>query len=165
MNRRETSALSSAVLLASLVLAGALALPAQRTQPVSNTQTIVQPQQSKSGFGKPETVIGVLTVVKPEEGLVVITRSGPSEPATTQLVGTETRDRKTNEVVKTDAVTATPGPGETKYRFRVTAHSLLKAGSQRVSLSELTQFQNQPATVHFVPERSGNFVLGLEVSQ
>jgi hypothetical protein len=47
----------------------------------------------------------------------------------------------------------------------VTTHSLIKASGQRVTLADLTQFQNKPATVYFVPERSGNFVLGLDVSE
>jgi hypothetical protein len=165
MTRRKRRTPSSILLLPLAVLAGTLALAAQGTQLVSSSEPAVQPQGVKDWLGKPQSIAGTLTLVKPQEGLVIITRSGPNEPATMQLSGTETRDPKTNEVVKTDTITATPGPGETRYRFRVTAHSLLKAGSQRVSLADLTQFQNRPAIVHFVPERSGNFVLGLEVNQ
>jgi hypothetical protein len=165
MTRRKQRTPSSILLLPLALLAGTLTLAAQGTQLVGNSEPDVQPQGVKGGFGKPQSIAGKLTLVKPQEGLVIITRSGPNEPASTQLSGTETRDPKTNEVVKTDTITATPGPGETRYRFRVTTHSLLKAGSQRLSLAELTQFQNQPAIVHFIPERSGNFVLGLEVNQ
>jgi hypothetical protein len=147
------------------VLAAALQMAAQATQPVTYNQPTFQSQDSKSGFGKPETISGTVTLVNPQEGLVIITRHGPGEPASTQLSGTETKAPNSNEVVKTDTVKATPAPGETEYRFRVTTHSLIKAGDQRVTLADLTQFQNKPATVYFVPERSGNFVLGLDVNQ
>jgi hypothetical protein len=156
---------SSTFLLPLALLVGTLPLGAQAAKPVNYNQPAFHSEGSKSGFGKPETIAGILTLVNPQEGLVIVTRRGPGEPASTQLSGTETRDPRTNEVVKTDTVQATPGPGETDYRFRVTAHSLIKAGDQRVTLADLTQFQNKPATVHFVPERSGNFVLGLDVSQ
>ena len=156
---------SFTILLPLAFLASILPLAAHATKPADDGQPSAHSQDSKSGFGKPETIAGILTLVNPQEGLVIVTRRGPGEPASTQLSGTETRNPRTGEVVKTDTVQATPGPGETDYRFRVTAHSLIKAGDQRVTLADLTQFQNKPATVYFVPERSGNFVLGLDVSQ
>ncbi|HXJ96897.1 MAG TPA: hypothetical protein VMT20_29005 [Terriglobia bacterium] len=156
---------SSTFLLPLALLAGTLPLGAQATKPVTYNQPGAHSQDSKGGFGKPETIVGTLTLVNPQEGLVILMRRGPGEPASTQLSGTETMDPRTHEVVKTDTVKATPGPGETDYSFRITTHSLIKIGHQRVSLADLTQFQDKPATVYFIPERSGNFVLGLDVSE
>jgi len=153
-----------ALLLPSAVLAATLPLTAQM-KPVTYNQPAVYSRDAKSGFGRPETIAGTLTLVNPQEGLVIVTRRGPGEPPSTQLSGRETKAPNSNEVIKTDTVTATPGPGETEYRFRVTSHSLLKAGNQRVTLADLTQFEEKPATVYFIPERSGNFVLGLDVDQ
>jgi hypothetical protein len=155
----------AAFVLPLAVLAGALPLTAQATKAVTYNQPAVPSQYSRSGFGKSESITGTLTLVNPQEGTVIVTQRGPNQPASTQLSGTETKAPNSNAVVKTDTVKATPAPGETEYRFRVTTHSLIKAGDQRVTLADLTQFQNKPATVYFVPERSGNFVLGLEVSQ
>jgi hypothetical protein len=155
---------SSNFLLPLALLAGTIPLGAQATKPVTYNQPAVHSRDSKSGFGKPESIAGTLTLVNPQEGLVIVTRQGAGEPPSTQLSGTETRDPRTNEVVKTNTVQATSGPGETEYRFRVTTHALIKVGEKRASLADLTQFQNKLATVYFVPERSGNLVLGLDVN-
>jgi hypothetical protein len=154
-----------ALLFPILALVGALPLAAQVTNGVADTETRVHSPHPNSGFGKSESITGTLTRVNPQEGMVIVTRRGPGEPASTQLSGTETKAPNSNEVIKTNSVKATPAPGETEYRFRVTTHSLIKASGQRVTLADLTQFQNKPATVYFVPERSGNFVLGLDVSE
>lgn len=165
MTRQNRYTLLIALLLPVAALAGVLQMAAQAPKPVTYNQPALRSNDSKSGFGKPETIAGTLTLVNPQEGLVVVTRHGPNEPASTQLSGTETKAPNSNEVVKTDTIKVTPAPGQTEYRFRVTTHSLIKAGDQRVTLANLTQFQNKPATVYFVPERSGNFVLGLDVNQ
>jgi len=154
-----------ALLIPLAVLGGTLPLAAHATKPVDDSKPAASSQHSKSGFGKPESLTGTLTLVNPQEGLVIVTQRGPNEPPSTQISGTETKAPNSDEVVETNSVKVTPGPGQTEYRFRVTTHSLLKAGDQRVSLADLAQFQNKPATVYFVPERSGNFVLGIDVSQ
>ena len=61
-----------------------------------------------------------------------------------------------------ERVTVSNGPGETVYSFRVTSKTLIQSGEQRVSLASLITLQNKEVTVYFVPERSGNYALGIE---
>jgi hypothetical protein len=44
----------------------------------------------------------------------------------------------------------------------VTSKTLIQSGEQRVSLASLVALQNKEVTVYFVPERSGNYALGIE---
>jgi len=60
-------------------------------------------------------------------------------------------------------LSASQGPSEPEYRFRITANTLIRVNGQRASLSDLAGMQDKQATVHFVPERNGNFAKGIEV--
>ena len=147
--------LTVAISVASL----APAMPANRHS--EDTRTPQASQEVGARLGKVETLTGTISMVKPEQGIVVVIRRGPSEPASTQL--TITRPVAANTTGGTDErVTVSNGPGETDYSFRVTSKTLIQSGEQRVSLASLVALQNKEVTVYFVPERSGNYALGIE---
>jgi hypothetical protein len=120
----------------------------------------------KSGFGRPESIEGTISIVKPEEGLLVVTEQGPGQPPSTQVKGATvvTQNSDGTSTATDTAVTAQPGPGETDYRFRITSSTLIRANGQRVTMNGLAGMQGKQVTVHFVPERNGNFAKGIEVS-
>src|ERR1051326_1006836 len=112
-------------------------------------------RDSRAGFGKPETISGTIASVD-ERGVLILKREGASEPATTQLSVTETRDPNQTAPVQSE-VQAAPGPGRTVYTFRITSTTQIRLNGQNKSAADLAGLQNRPATVHFIPRRSGNF--------
>jgi hypothetical protein len=130
----------------------AFARPGAQTN-AAGQQAALRAPDAESGFGKPETITGTISVVEPGEGAVMLARRGPTEPPSTELVGNNGQ------------VTALQGPGETNYSFRVTSSTIIKVGGQPAKLADLAELQDKQATVRFVPKRDGNFATSLEVNR
>ena len=138
---------------------------AQRSAPAPAESRAVSARDAKSGFGRPESITGTLTAVIPEEGLVVVVRRGPGEPPSTELTGTREVVPENGRMVVKDSFTATPAEGETDYSFKVGARSAVELNGRPASLSQLASLGGAQATVRFIPERSGNYTLSLDVKQ
>jgi hypothetical protein len=148
-----------------LILLGAslaLAKETEKSDVVANKAPISS-QDSKGGFGRPETITGTIVMVRPEEGIVILAVRGPSEPPSTQIVVHQKTFRHGDTVVREQDTTAAKGPGETDFSFRVISSTLIKVDGEPVALRELATSKDREATVRFVPQRPGNFALGIEV--
>ena len=113
---------------------------------------------------RPETIDGKITIIRPDEGIVVVVRTGPFEPKMTQLTWTETRDPVSGRVEKSP-MSVTEVPGETDYAFKITPRTLIEINGQRTSVEHLARSRNKPATVRFLPERKGDFALEIRVRE
>lgn len=151
-------------LLALILLVARLGLAKENEKPNAvKDNAEISSHDSKAGFGRPETITGTLVMVRPEEGIVILAVRGPSEPSSTQIVFHRKTFRNGDAVVREEDATATEGPGETDFSFRVVSSTLIKVDGQPVALRELAASKDRPATVRFVPRRAGNFALGIEV--
>jgi hypothetical protein len=147
-----------------LSLAAALvATPAFARAPGDPGTRLTQ-QDLKSGFGRPESIQGTISLVKPEEGLLIVTRHGPSEPTSTEITVATPEAAPNDNGSTVSQVTATNGTGETDYNFRVIASTLIKVGGQTARLGDLAGLENRQVTVHFIPKRSGNYAFGIDVA-
>ncbi|HEV2426580.1 MAG TPA: hypothetical protein VGZ29_17280 [Terriglobia bacterium] len=117
----------------------------------------------RSGFGRPESITGKISLVKPDEGLLVVQEQGAGHSTNVSGAATITQNPNGSTTTKDTDVSASPGPAEPEYHFRVTANTLIRINGQRTTLNDLAGMQNKQATVHFVPERNGNFAKGIEV--
>ncbi|HEV3276269.1 MAG TPA: hypothetical protein VG860_05585 [Terriglobia bacterium] len=119
----------------------------------------------RSGFGRPESISGTISLVSPEEGLLIVTKQGPGQPASTNVTGTTVVTQNPDGTTSSadTSVSMGPGPGETDYRFRVTGNTLIRLDGRPATLRDLAGVQDKQATVHFIPERNGNFAKGIEV--
>jgi hypothetical protein len=152
--------------IVSVLACGLMPASAPKAQLSAATLSAGNSQGRKSGFGRPESIAGTVSLVNPEEGLLIVTQRGPGQPPSTQISGTTvvTQNSDGTSTAADTAVTAGPGPGETEYRFRITSATLIQANGQRVTPTSLAGMQGKQVTVHFVPERNGNFAKGIEVS-
>jgi hypothetical protein len=123
----------------------------------------VSPQDSKGGFGRPETITGTVMMVKAEEGIVVLAVTGQSQAPSTVVVVHSRSVQDGDSTTREEEITAVPGPGETDFSFRVDRWTLVKVDGHRVALGELGTLKGREATIRFVPRRAGNFALGIEV--
>lgn len=115
------------------------------------------------GFSRPaETISGRILLVKPNDRLLVLVRTGPSEPTATQLTWTETRDPAGGGVDKSP-MTASDVPGETDYAFKVTSSALITVDGRRSSLDRLISSRGAEATVRFMAKRDGDFAVEVKV--
>ncbi|HEV2175782.1 MAG TPA: hypothetical protein VGW33_01040 [Terriglobia bacterium] len=130
-----------------------------RTEASANTAHL-----SRDGFGRPETIAGTVLMVEPEADVLVISVPN-SQPNTTRLIGTEHVVQAGDLVVRQDKVSAVKEPGETDYAFRLTGDTLVQKNGQRLLLADLAMSRGQQATVRFIPQRSGNYVLGIELDE
>ena len=149
--------------LALFLLAANLALAKENEQATVTDKAAIPSQDSKTGFGRPETVTGTIVMVRPKEGIVILAVRGQSAPSSTQIVVHQKTFRDGEAVVQEEDTTATKGPGETDFSFRVVRSTLIKVDGQPVALPELTASTGREATVRFVPQRAGDFALGIEV--
>ena len=101
-------------------------------------------------------------MVQPDEGVLVVENQGAGHSTTISgaTVVTQNPDGSTS-TADTD-VSAAPAPAQTRYKFRVTAHTMIRVNGQPATLRDLGGMQDQRVTVHFVPERNGNFAEGIE---
>ena len=118
-------------------------------------------RRSNQQFGGPETLKGIITMVRPGNRLVVITRTGG--PRSPQASWTQTVARGTNEVVDKSAMTLGEGEGHTDYAFKITDATAIQVGGRKVTLAELAASQNKPATVRFSARRDGDFAISISV--
>ena len=162
MTCRTARRILGPLVLATGVLVAGLSAAAPGAQTDAQNVPAARASDRRSGFGNPESITGTIAVVRPDEGLLVVKNpgAGHSTNVSGAAVVTENPDGSTT-TADTD-VSATPAPAETKYEFRVTAHTLIRVNGQRATLRDLAGMQNKQVTVHFVPERNGNFAQGIE---
>ncbi len=130
----------------------------------ASQQTPVAPNSDRrSGFGNPESITGTISLVRPDEGLLVVKEQGVGHSSNISGATVVTQDANGSTTATDTDVSAAPAPAETKYEFRVTANTLIRANGRSATLSDLAGMQNRQVTVHFVPERNGNFAKGIEV--
>ncbi|HUI40695.1 MAG TPA: hypothetical protein VL523_01885 [Terriglobia bacterium] len=158
--------LGVSLVAAGLQILGAAPAPAQQAQPAAAAAHPAPPaRHAKAAFGGPTTLRGTIAMVKPDQSLVVIARTGPGEPTSPQASWTQTKARGTGEVVDQSKMTLTQGPGETDYAFKITSATVIRVNGKKVALADLAASQNQPATVRFTAARQGDFALSIEVGQ
>lgn len=150
----------SAVVLA-VVVTGLAAGSGQ--QPDAQTAPSARDLERRSGFGRPESITGRISMVKPDEGLLIVEQQGKGHSTTISGATTVTQNANGSTTTTDTDVSSSPAPAETEYRFRITASTLIRANGRRTTLNGLAGMQNKQATVHFVPERNGNFAKGIEV--
>jgi hypothetical protein len=153
------------LVLALILLAASLALAKENEKPnaVKNNAAISS-RDLRGGFGRPETITGTISMVKPEEGIVVLAVRGSSQAPSAVVVVVHSKtvhDR--DAVISEEQITAVPGPGETDFSLRVARSTLIKVDGQPLAWGELPTLKGREATVRFVPRRAGNFALGIEV--
>jgi hypothetical protein len=136
----------------------------QGDQPDAPTERAVTSSQDvKGGFGRPEMITGTVMMVKAGDGIVVLAVTGQSQAPSTVIVVHSRSVQDGEAVTRQEEITAVPGPGETDYNFRVSPSTLIKVDGRRVALGELATLKGREATIRFVPQRAGNFALGIEV--
>lgn len=152
------------LMMAAGLLAGGLAMASPRPQSSQSQTTSPTPASDRrSGFGQPESITGTITMVNPDEGLLVVTEQGAGHSTDVSGATVTTQNPDGSTTATDTGVSAAPAPAPVKYHFRVTAHTLIRADGRSVRLSDLAGMQNRQVTVHFVPERNGNFAQGIEV--
>ncbi|HEV2382003.1 MAG TPA: hypothetical protein VG206_19710 [Terriglobia bacterium] len=148
-----------------------LSLPlliATLTMLAGSTMLFAAPQRSRdpraSSSKGTETITGRISTINRKEGIVVLVRSGPSEPSATQLSWTESREPEVNGVERSP-VTASQVPGETDYAFKVTPSTLIVIDGRRTSLDGLASSPNKAARVRYRARRTGDFALEIRVGR
>ena len=156
-----------ALLLAVLsVLASRLAVAAPSQQSDTQTPRAIPGLDRRGGFGRAESITGTISLARPDTGLLILTQRGPGQPPSLVIKGATIVTRNPDgTTTRTDTgVTAEPGPGETDYHFRLTNSTLIRVNGRSATPSDLAGLQDKEATVHFVPQRSGNFAQTVEVN-
>jgi len=162
----RTRVASLALSMAAISLA-ASSLAAAPPRPDGQTLPAAQDTDRSSGFGRLESITGTISIVQPDEGLLIVTRQGPGQPPSTAItVATHITKNADGTTTKADAgvLAVEPGPGETDYHFRLTSSTPIHMNGQTITLNDLANMRNKQVTVHFVPQRNGNFAKGIEVS-
>lgn len=154
-------ALGLSLVVLAVSVGGLLASPAQ--QPDAQTAPGARDSERKSGFGRPESITGRISMVKPDEGLLIVEEQGAGHSTNVSGAAVVTQNPNGSTTTADTDVSASPGPAQTEYRFRVTANTLIRVNGQRAALNDIAGMQDKQATVHFVPERNGNFAHGIEV--
>jgi hypothetical protein len=162
MTRRTVRRVFGSLVVATGVLAATFAVAGPGPQ--SDAQkSPVRASDRRSGFGNPESISGTISVVKPAEGLLIVENQGAGHSTNVSGAAVVTQNPNGSTTTADTDVSAAPAPAETKYEFRVTAHTLIRVNGQRATLRDLAGMQDKQVTVHFVPERNGNFAEGIEV--
>lgn len=128
-----------------------------------DTQNTPGASDHRSGFGQPESMTGRISMVKPDEGLLIVEEQGAGHSTNVSGAAVVTQNPNGSTTTADTDVSAAPAPAHTKYEFRVTAHTLIRVNGRRATLRDLAGMQDKQATVHFVPEHNGNFAKGIEV--
>ena len=113
--------------------------------------------EQSAGFGRPETIAGTMVMVVPEQNLVVLAvQTSPDQKTSIAEPSPNAGDGgRTVKIIHS---------GATEFDFRVTASSWIRAGGERLSLTDLAGLSGRQVTVRFVPHRAGNFVESIEVN-
>lgn len=123
----------------------------------------VRTSDRRSGFGRPESITGRISMVNPAEGLLIVEEQGAGHSTNVSGAATVTQNPNGSTTTTDTDVSASQGPSEPEYRFHVTVNTLIRVNGQRATLNDLAGMQKKQATIHFVPERNGNFAKGIEV--
>jgi len=163
MTSRSVRRIFGPLVLTAGVLAAGLVAAAPEPQTDTQKSPAVRTADRRSGFGNPESITGTLSIVEPDEGLLIVKNQGAGQSTNVSGAAVVTQNPDGSATTADTDVSAAPAPAETKYEFRVTAHTLIRLNGQRATLRDLVGMQNKQVTVHFVPERNGNFAEGIEV--
>jgi hypothetical protein len=139
--------------------------PGLAQQSFSN-EPAAQAADTTSSIGNPESIRGDISMVRPGEGLLVVTKRGPGQAPALVITGATMVTRNPDgSASRTDVgVTASTGPGETNYSFRVTGSTRIRINGRSAALRDLTALRDKKATVRFRPERNGNFASSIDVT-
>jgi hypothetical protein len=163
MTSRTVRRVFGPLAVAAGVLAASLVAAAPGPQTDAQKSPAVRASDRRSGFGNPESITGTISVVKPDEGLLIVVNQGAGHSTNVSGAAVVTQNPNGSAATTDTDVSAAPAPAATKYEFRVTAHTLIRVNGQRATLRDLGGMQDKQVTVHFVPERNGNFAEGIEV--
>jgi len=121
----------------------------------------LNPQDRRAGFGRPETITGTISMVDASHGVIFLSRT-VSAPASTEVT---TVQKTAPNGTTQDQSTESAAPGQADYKFKVSSSTPITVGGQRVTLADLAGLSGRQATVRCVPQRSGDYALGIEVSR
>jgi len=96
--------------------------------------------------------------------LAVAQEAAPAEKAA-PAVKAETISGTISMVLVEKKLVVLTGSGGVPYNFKVTAGTRIKVAGKKVKFAELAEQTNKPATIKFLPLRSGNAAQSIEVSQ
>ena len=117
----------------------------------------------KNLIGKPEKISGTISMVLPEQRLVVLTVPAGSVPKFLMVLEENTTvTQKPEGVVKHHRKVILTQSDEVNFNFKVTKSTSIIVGGQPMSGS-LAALDNREATVRFVPLPSGNIAQAIEV--
>ena len=162
MTRRTVRRVFGLLAVAAVVLAASLVPAAPGPQTDGQKSPAVRASDRRSGFGRPESITGTISIVRPDEGLLVVKNQGAGHSTNISGASVVTQNPDGSTTTTDTDVSAAPAPAEPQYKFRVTAHTLIRVNGQRATLRDLAGMQNKQVTVHFVPERNGNLAKGIE---
>jgi hypothetical protein len=152
-----------------LCLAGSLiaTVPSSQSaqaQDSNNSGPAPTSQDRKAGFGKPQVVTGTISMILPQQRMVVINVTDPRLAAEV-LQSTRTITRQNGQTVsQSDNVTGvTEAPGKAQLTFEVNGGTLIRVKGERATFSDLEMSLNKQVRVRFVPHRSGNVARTVDV--
>ena len=148
------------------VLGAGLAVAQEADNPDEATVSKPAPREiPKSLVGKPEKISGTISMVVPEERLIVLTVPAASVPKFLMVLEENTTvTQKPEGVVKHHRKVILTQSDEANFNFKVTKSTSIIVGGQPMSGS-LTALNNKQATVRFVPLRSGNIAQAIEADR
>lgn len=151
-------------MLALSILAAAGPLAAGQQQPAEQAQGS-RTSARKMALGGPESISGTISLVEPQEGLLVVTKSGPGQPSTLVISSTTmvTHNPDGSTTRTSMGVSPSEGPGETDYSFRVTGATAIRVNGKSAAPADLATLRDRKATVRFVPQRNGNLATAVDV--
>jgi hypothetical protein len=131
----------------------------------TNQRAANQPASLKSLFGKPERISGKISMVVPDQRLIVLTVPANEVPkflmvledSTTVTPHSESVVKHHKKVVLTQSTAAS-------FNFKVTSATAIKVGGRPMAGS-LTALNDKQATVRFVPLRSGNIAQTIDADR
>lgn len=158
--------------LLQLLLVGAwstnLALP-QKADSASDAEVgkaAPRPEIPKSLIGKPEKISGTISMVLPEQRLIVLTVPANSVPKFLMVLEDRTTiTQKPEGVVKHHKRVILTQSDEANFNFKVTDSTSIRVDGRRMMSGSLEALNNKQATVRFVPLRSGNMAQVIEVGR
>jgi hypothetical protein len=118
-----------------------------------------------SGFGKPQVIRGTISTALPERNLVVLRVYDPRVTVQALAGVHRTVKEEGRAVSQSDEVSnAVQTPGEAEYDFKVNGSTSIRIDGQAATLADLTSLAKRRARVRFVPYRTGNVALRIDIS-
>ncbi len=125
-----------------------------------------RPEIPKDLIGKPEKISGTISMVLPEQRLIVLTVPAASVPKFLMVLeeNTTLTQKPEGGVVRHHRKVILTQSDEANFNFKVTKSTSIIVGGQPMSGS-LAALNNKQATVRFVPLRSGNIAQAIEADR